>query len=209
MGVPVNMQHEFQHSLVLLSVHQQSGGHPSCMQILVRTVHTVQTVDFHRYSFWLVVDAPVVVQWQVLWLVAQKTVESPQLQWFWASSSSWTWSLCPLVQRLGARNAWFDCGYMFCFIQGGFWKNFYDFLHQGVDSAPELDARPGRRAVDNGSGMYHTGFAGSTHLALCSHDCRQSVRCFSCSRVALGNLYIISTIPLCFQHFPQSNFCAS
>ena len=56
MGVPVNMQHMFQQSLVLLSVHQQSGGHSSCMQILVRTVHTVQqTVDFHRYSFWLVV----------------------------------------------------------------------------------------------------------------------------------------------------------
>ena len=33
------------------------------MQILVRIVHTVQqTVDFHRYSFWMVVDAPVVVQ---------------------------------------------------------------------------------------------------------------------------------------------------
>ena len=62
-GVPVNMQHMFQQSLVLLSVHQQSGGHSSCMQILVRTVHTVQqTVDFHRYSFWLVVDAPVIVQ---------------------------------------------------------------------------------------------------------------------------------------------------
>ena len=61
-GVPVNMQHMFQQSLVL-SVHQQSGGHSSCMQILVRTVHTVQqTVDFHRCSFWLVVDAPVVVQ---------------------------------------------------------------------------------------------------------------------------------------------------
>ena len=49
--VPVNMQHMFQQSLVLLSVHQQSGGHSSCIQILVRTVHTVQqTVDFHRYS---------------------------------------------------------------------------------------------------------------------------------------------------------------
>ena len=33
------------------------------MQISVRTVHTVQqTVDFYRYSFGLVVDAPVVVQ---------------------------------------------------------------------------------------------------------------------------------------------------
>ena len=39
------------------------------MQIWVRIVHTVQqTVDFHRYSFWMVVDAPVVVQRQVPWL---------------------------------------------------------------------------------------------------------------------------------------------
>ena len=26
------------------------------------------------------------------------------------------------------------CGYMFRFIQGGLWKNLYDFLHEGVDS---------------------------------------------------------------------------
>ena len=51
--------------------------------LLVRTVHTVQqTVDFHRYSSWYGCHAPVVVQRQVLWLVVQKTVESPQLQWF-------------------------------------------------------------------------------------------------------------------------------
>ena len=51
-GVPVNMQHMFQQSLVLLSVHQQSGGHSSCMQILVRTVHTVQqTVEISQVQF--------------------------------------------------------------------------------------------------------------------------------------------------------------
>ena len=82
-GVLVNMQHMFQQSLVLLSVHQQSGGHSSCMLILVPTVHTVlQTVDSSQVQFRLmVVDVPVVVQRQVPWLGAQKTVESPQLQW--------------------------------------------------------------------------------------------------------------------------------
>ena len=41
----------------------------------------------------------------------------------------------------------------------------YDFLHDGVASAAELDSRPallptGRHIVDNGSGMFHIGFAG-------------------------------------------------
>ena len=45
------------------------------------------------------------------------------------------------MQRLGVRNAWFDCGYMFCFIQGGFWKNFYDFPSDWVDSDPEVNSR--------------------------------------------------------------------
>ena len=31
----------------------------------------------------------------------------------------------------GVRNAWFDYVYMFCIIQGGFWKNFYDFPRVG------------------------------------------------------------------------------
>ena len=68
-----------------------------------------------------------------------------------------------------------------------------------VDSVPELDSRPGLHVVDKGSGIFLTGFAGLTHLALCSHDCRQFAdRCFSCSRVALGNLYIIFHEPPVF-----------
>ena len=79
------------------SGHQQNGG-PSCLQILVRTVHTVQqTVDPHRYSSSMVVAAPVVVQRQVPWLERAETVESPQLQ-FWVSCSSWIRLLCPLGQ---------------------------------------------------------------------------------------------------------------
>ena len=158
----------------------------------------------------------------VLWLVAQKTVESPQLQWFWASSSSWTRSLCPLVQRLGVRNAWFDYGYMFCFIQGGFWKNFYDFPRDWVDSDPEVYSRrfsPCSHAeddvaalvVNSGSGLRSAGFACDAPRAVFPTfagmtTCTRCSRCFSCSQAALGNLYIISTSPLYFQNFLQSKF---
>ena len=78
------------------------------MQILVRTVHTVQqAVDPHRYSSGDGCHAPVVVQRQVPWLGRAENCGVPQLPFFW-----------------GSRNASFDYGYMFCIIQGGFWKNF-------------------------------------------------------------------------------------
>ena len=71
----------------------------------------------------------------------------------------------------GARIAWFDCGYMFCFIHGGFWKNVYDFPRVWVDSDPEVNSRrfsPCSHAeddmaalvFDNGSGMLFAGIAG-------------------------------------------------
>ena len=103
----------------------------------------------------------------------------------------------------GSRNACFDIGYML-FSSEVFGRIFIVFLREGIDSAPELDSRPGRHIVDNGSGMYHTGFAVLTHLALCSHDCRQFAdRCFSCSRVALGNLYIMFYEPPVFSAFSR------
>ena len=56
------MQHMFQQSLVLLQFINRVVDIPAACRSWVRTVHTVQqTVDFHRYNFWLVVDAPVVV----------------------------------------------------------------------------------------------------------------------------------------------------
>ena len=94
------------------------------------------------------------------------------------------------------RNAWFDYGYMFCIIQGGFWKNFRLSLRDWVSRLLRSILRPGRHVVDKGSGTFFIGFAGLMPLAQCSHDSRQSTdRCFSCSRVALGNLGIISTSP--------------
>ena len=54
------------------------------------------------------------------------------------------------------------------------------FLHEGVDSAPELDSSPALLPKVAGT-LSTTAVACSTlvllvltHLALCSHDCRQS-----------------------------------
>ena len=49
----------------------------------------------------------------------------------------------------------------------------FAFLREGVDSDPEVYSPSCRHVVDTGSGMLISGFAGLTHLALCSHDCRQ------------------------------------
>ena len=100
----------------------------------------------------------------------------------------------------GSRNAWFNYGYMSCIIQGGFCEKFSDFYMIGWTRLLRSILRPGRHVVDKGRGMFLTGFAGLMPLALCSYDCWQSAdRCFSCFRVALGNLYIISTSLLSFQ----------
>ena len=54
------------------------------MQILVRTVHTVQqTMDFHRYSSSMVDYALVVVQRQVPWLGRAENCGVPQLPLNW------------------------------------------------------------------------------------------------------------------------------
>ena len=64
--------------------------------------------------------ASVVVQRQVPWLGRAETVEFRSCRFS------------------GVRNAWFDYGYMFCIIQGGFWMNFHDFLRDWEDSDPEV-----------------------------------------------------------------------
>ena len=61
--------------------------------------------------------------------------------------------------------------HMFRFIQGGFWKNFYDFPRERVDSDPEVNSRRfspcslaedevAALVVNNASGMFLAGFAG-------------------------------------------------
>ena len=145
------------------------------MQILVRTVHTVRL-----FCACCCATTGALVG-------ACSNCGFPQLPFLWGRAMlGSTMDTCSASSRVA------------------FGRIFHDFLHEGVDSAPELDSRPGRHVVDNGSGMFLTGFAGLTHLALCSHDCRQFAdRCFSCSRVALGNLYIIFHEPPVFSAFFQ------
>ena len=130
------------------SVPRQSGGHSSRMQILVRTVHTVQqTVEISQLQFWGWLST------RLLLCSDRCPAENcgvPQLQCLFASSSSWTRLLCPLVQRLGSRNAWFDDRHMLYIIQGGFWKIFYVFYMKGSILVLQ-------HIVDHGSGMFHAG----------------------------------------------------
>ena len=60
---------------------------------------------------------------------------------------------------VGSRNALFDDGYMLCIIQGGFWKNVV-FYMIGSTRLLRSILRLGRHIVNNGSGMFLTGFAG-------------------------------------------------
>ena len=155
------------------------------MQILIRTVHTVQ-----QTVFWGWLSCACCCATTGALVGVRRKLWSPQLPFFW-----------------GSRNAWFD--------YGGFWMNFYVFPRDWEDSAPEVDSR---RSLHTWP-MRKWPCSSSTvavacvllvllvmHLALCSRCCRPF---FFCSRAALGNLYIISTSLQYFQHFPQSNFCAS
>ena len=85
----------------------------------------------------------------------------------WASSSSWTRSLCPLVQRLGARNAWFDYGYMLAGLQRAFGRISTIFHVPGWTRDPEVNSRlscvrcleeVAALVVDYGSGMRFSWF---------------------------------------------------
>ena len=111
------------------SVPRQNGGHSSCMQILVRTVRAVQqTVEISQVQFWgwLLTRLLLCNDW-----VPQKTLESPQLQCLWASSSSWTRLLCPLVQRLWVAQCLVRL-WIHVIIHGGFWEIFTIFHVKGL-----------------------------------------------------------------------------
>ena len=131
----------------------------------------------------MVLDAPVVVQQQVPWL--GRAMLGSTMDTCYAPS-------------------WVAFGRIF------------DFLHEGVDSAPELDSRPalllsGRHIADNGSAWSILVLLVLTHLALCSHDCRQFSE--KCTVVAHEMHLEICTLFLrascIFQRVQRSNFCAS
>ena len=149
----------------------------------------------------MVVEAPVAVQRQMLWLGCAENCGASEVAVL-GSSSSWTWLLCPSVQRLGAAQCLVQLWIHVLHHPGWLLEEFYDFLRGWVSRLLTSFLRFGRHVVDKGSGMFLTGFAGLTPLSLCSHDCRQFAdRCFSCSRVALGNLCIIFHEPPVFSSF--------
>ena len=162
----------------------------------------------------MVVDAPVVVQRQVPRLGRAENCGVSAVAVLVAVCPVPGQGCCaPLVQRLWVAQClvrlWIHVVHHPGCLLGEFFTIFYVMgLIRLLSSIHVLLFWPAC-IVDNGNGMFLTGFAGLTHLALCSHDCRQFVRCFSCSRVAFGNLYIISTSLLCFLFDLRSNFCAS
>ena len=84
------------------SVPRQNGGHSSCMQILARTVHTVQqTVEISQVQFW---------------------------GWFWLRPLLCN-NRCLGWDRAMLRSM---VDHMLCIIQGGFWKNFTIFYMKAV-----------------------------------------------------------------------------
>ena len=89
-------------------------------------------------------------------------------------------------------------------------EEFHDFLHDGVDSAPVLDSRPARRRPRQWHVPYR--FAGidapRAVFPRLPAVCREvHSRCFCCSRLAHGNLYIIFfVLPVFFSMFNVRNF---
>ena len=174
------------------------------MQILERTVHTVQqTVDPHRYSSGDGCHAPVVVQRQVPWLGRAENCGVSEVAVLVAAVQFLDKVVVPVGATTVGR-AMFGSTTDTCSASSrvAFGRIFTIFHLKGQTRLLKSILRPGRHVVDTGSGMFLSGFAGLTHLALWSHDCRQFAdRCFSCSRVALGNLYIIFFAPPIFSAF--------
>ena len=144
--VTVITQRQFQQFVEFFafgSVPRQSGGHSSCMQILVCTVHFVQqNVEISQLQFWGWLST------RLLLSMTGALVGSRRKLW-----SSAVAVLVGVVQFLdkvvvpvGATtlgramhgSTMDTCLYI---IQGGFWKKLRFFLHEGV-----------------GSGMFHAGF---------------------------------------------------
>ena len=107
-GVPVIMQHKFQQFLFM---------NPGVLQFINRRVDipaacrswSAQCTLCSRPYSGMVVTCLLLCSDRCPGWGAQKTVEFRSCRFS------------------GVRNAWFDYVYMFCIIQGGFWKNFYDF----------------------------------------------------------------------------------
>ena len=106
----------------------------------------------------MVVDVPVVVQRQVLWLGRAENCGVSAVAVLVAAVQFLDKVVVPVGATTVGR-AMLGSTMDTCTASSrvAFGRFFRDFLLEGVDSAPELDSRPGPHAVDNGSGMYRTG----------------------------------------------------
>ena len=143
--VPVNMQYKFQ---------QSSFMNPVVLQVINRMVDKQLLADPGTQSAHCAADrGPSQVQFwgwlSTCLLLCNDRCPVGSRSKLWSLRSCSVFGRCPVPGQsccarrcndCGSRNAWFDYGYMFCIIQGGFWKNLYDFLHEGVDSVPEVDS---------------------------------------------------------------------
>ena len=78
----------------------------------------------------MVVDAPVAVQRQVLWLGCAENCGAPQWQ-FWVRPALGLGCCARWCNDWEPCNAWFDFGSMLCIFLGGLWKNFMIFYVTG------------------------------------------------------------------------------
>ena len=107
-GVPVNMQHKFQQFLFMS---------PGVLQFINRRVD-IPAACRSWYAQCTLCSRPCSGMVVLRLLLCNDRCLGWGAQKLWSSA---------VAVSLGSRNAWFDYGYMFCIIQGGFWKNFYDF----------------------------------------------------------------------------------
>ena len=116
----------------------------------------------------------------------------------------------PVGTTTGAwvRNAWFDSGYMLRFTRVAYGRICTIFYVTGWARDPEVNSRrslhtwPMRKWPRSSSIMavaVYTGFACDAPRAVSRR--LPAGPFFFCCRAALGNLYIISTTPVYFQHF--------
>ena len=164
--------------------------------VVVDTVQTRRNLwRSHRYSSGMVVDALVVVQRQVPWLGRAENCGVSAV----AVLVGVVQFLDKVVVAVGATTvgcamlgSTMDTCYASSRVAVG--RVVYDFLHEGVDSAPELDSRPAAHCRPR---QWHVPCW--VLLVLTS-------RCVPMIAGSLGNLYIFSTGLLYYQHVQRSNF---
>ena len=107
------MQRQFQ-QFVEFQLHADLGTHSANC--------AADSGDLTSTVLWWLLTCLLLCNGRCFGWVVQKTVESPQWQ-FWVRPVPGQGCCARRCNDCGPCNAWFDYGYMFCIIQGSFWKN--------------------------------------------------------------------------------------